>query len=64
MIKELKTDAAFHLARSYRWYDDANPDVGMGWSDDHYIDRALIQLNYSKTDVNYSEMIKRMKEAK
>jgi hypothetical protein len=64
MTKDLKSDAVFHLALSHRRYDDANPDVGMGWMDDHYIDRAITQLTYSKNDVNYSELIKRMKKTR
>lgn len=64
MNRTEKDHAVYLLALSYRRYDDANPDVGMGWSDNYFVDHALTALNFTKDDVNYHSIITRMKETK
>ena len=56
-----KDRVIYRLAVVYRAYDDANPDVGMGWDDDHFIDMALADMKWQRSDVNYNFIMKWMK---
>jgi hypothetical protein len=49
--------AVLALARALKAYDDCNPDVGMGWFWSHFVDEAMKQLDLTKDDVNYDELI-------
>ena len=56
-----KDNAVYLLASSYRRYDNCNPDVGMGWMDDHYVDQALKDLGIAKKDISYDVVVTKMK---
>lgn len=47
---DLETRAVLVVARLLRALDDANPDVGMGPSDNHFIDRAATELELRLVD--------------
>lgn len=60
MIMEDKTKAIYKLAVSLRAYDNAYPDIGPGWNDSHFIDLALKEMNWTKSEIYYSEVLKKM----
>lgn len=48
--------AVSRLACALRDYDRANPDVGMGPSDDHFIWMALRELELTEADFNHAKV--------
>lgn len=54
-------NAVYLLAASYRRYDNCNPDVGMGWWDEYWVDKALKDLGLEKKDISYDAVVTKMK---
>lgn len=56
-IRKLKTQLVKERAEKNKLYDDCYPEVGMGKNWIIYVDEAIIQLNYTKEEINYSLLI-------
>jgi hypothetical protein len=57
----IMSEAVYYIAVGLRAYDNSNPDVGMGWMDEHYVDQAILKMKTNKNDINYAGIVARMK---
>lgn len=55
------TESVITVAEGMRNYDNAFPDVGMPWYDDHYIEQAVKYLKLTPSDYDYLEVASKLK---
>lgn len=58
-VRQLKTDLARERAKRNKDFDEAYPDVGMPLPWACYVDKALEELGYVESDVDYRELSKK-----
>lgn len=55
--KELKTALIFERAKRLQQYDDAYPDVGMGYHKGYYFDEAMKHYGFGLNEVDRNSVI-------
>ena len=55
-IKELQTKLVRETALRLKQFDDAYPDVGMGYSWSHFVQQAMQTLQLSDNDVDMNKL--------
>ncbi|AGC36169.1 hypothetical protein B7L88_gp119 [Rhizobium phage RHEph10] len=65
MTKQVKNEiAVLRLAQALKDFDDCNPDVGMGPSNDYFIEQAARQLSLETADYDAKHVEDLMRAAR